>query len=76
MQIAKWGKSLVVRLPVEVIEDLGLKEGDEIQITIKARDRIEVEEKPGVDELLAILNKYSGRLPLDFKLDRDDANTR
>ena len=50
MQIAKWGNSLVVRLPVEVIEELGLKEGDEIQITIKARDWIEVEKKPAVEQ--------------------------
>jgi antitoxin MazE len=74
MQVEKWGNSLAVRLPVAVIDELGLKEGDDIQITVKARDKIEVEKKPGVEVLLATLNKYSGRIPLDFKFDRDDAN--
>ena len=76
MQVAKWGNSLAVRLPVAVIDELGLKEGDDIQITVRAKDKMEVEKKPGVEELLAILNKYSGRVPLDFKFDRDDANAR
>jgi antitoxin MazE len=76
MQVAKWGNSLAVRLPVVVIDELGLKEGDDIQITVRAKDKMEVEKKPGVEELLAILNKYSGRVPLDFKFDRDDANAR
>jgi antitoxin MazE len=73
MQVEKWGNSLAVRLPVALIDELGLKEGDDIQITVKARDKMEVEKKPGVEELLVILSKYSGRVPLDFKFDRDDA---
>jgi antitoxin MazE len=76
MQVAKWGNSLAVRLPVAVIEELGLKEGDDIQITVKAKDKMEVEKKPGVEELLATLKKYSGRVPLDFKFDREEANAR
>jgi antitoxin MazE len=66
MQVAKWGNSLAVRLPVAVVEELGLKEGDDIQITVKAKDKMEVEKKPGVEELLATLNKYSGRVPLSM----------
>lgn len=76
MQVAKWGNSLAVRLPVAVIEELGLKEGDDIQITVKAKDKMEVEKKRGVEEMLDTLNKYSGRVPLDFKFDRDEANAR
>ena len=40
---------------------MSFKEGDDIQIIVKAKDKMEVEKKPGVEELLAILNKYSGR---------------
>jgi len=76
MQVAKWGNSLAVRLPVAVIDELGLKEGDDIQITVKAKDKMEVEKKRGVEDMLETLNKYSGRVPLDFKFDRDDANAR
>jgi antitoxin MazE len=34
MQVAKWGNSLAVRLPTAVVEALGLKEGDQIEIRI------------------------------------------
>ena len=34
MQVAKWGNSLAVRLPAIVVEALGLKEGDEIEIHV------------------------------------------
>ena len=33
MQIAKWGNSLAVRLPARMVQELGLKAGDEIEIT-------------------------------------------
>ena len=32
MHVAKWGNSLAVRLPKSVVEALGLKEGDDIEI--------------------------------------------
>ena len=34
MQVSKWGNSLAVRLPSEVVEALNLKEGDQIEIRI------------------------------------------
>jgi antitoxin MazE len=34
MPVSKWGNSLAVRLPAEVVDALGLKEGDEIEISI------------------------------------------
>ena len=32
MQVAKWGNSLAVRLPAELVRELGLKEGDQIDL--------------------------------------------
>ena len=37
MQVSKWGNSLAVRLPAVVVKALGLKEGDEIEISIAGR---------------------------------------
>jgi len=34
MQVSKWGNSLAVRLPAAVVDALGLKEGDDIEIRI------------------------------------------
>jgi antitoxin MazE len=76
MQVAKWGNSLAVRLPAAVVEALKLKEGDEIEIHVAADRQFGIARKPGRDELLRRLRAFRGRLPADFKFDRDDANAR
>ena len=76
MQVAKWGNSLAVRLPAAVVEALGLKEGDEIEIHVADTRRFDIARKPGRMELLDRLRAFRGRLPADFKFDRDEANAR
>jgi antitoxin MazE len=76
MQVAKWGNSLAVRLPAAVVEALGLEEGDEIDIHVVGDRRFAVARKPGREELLKRLRAFRGRLPADFKFDRDEANAR
>jgi antitoxin MazE len=76
MQVAKWGNSLAVRLPAAVVEVLELKEGDEIEIYVADARELAVARKPGRDELLKRLRAFRGRLPPDFKFDRDEANAR
>ena len=76
MQVSKWGNSLAVRLPAIVVEALELKDGDDIEIRIAAPRSFEVTRKPGKDELLARLRTYRGRIPADFKFDRNEANER
>jgi len=76
MQIAKWGNSLAVRLPAAVVEALALKEGDEIEIHVAGARQFDVARKPGRDELLQRLRAFRGRLPADFRFDRNDANAR
>jgi antitoxin MazE len=76
MQVAKWGNSLAVRLPAAVVEALGLKEGDDIEIHVAGTRQFGVTRKPGRQELLERLRAFRGRLPADFKFDRDEANAR
>ena len=76
MQVAKWGNSLAIRLPAVVVEGLRLKEGDEIEIHIANVREFGVARKPGREELLNQLRAYRGRLPRDFKFDRQEANAR
>jgi antitoxin MazE len=76
MKVAKWGNSLAVRLPIAVVEVLELKEGDDIVIAIADRRELEISRKPSRDELLKRLRAFRGRLPADFKFDRDEANAR
>ena len=76
MQVAKWGNSLAIRLPASVVEALGLKEGDNIDIKIAGTGTFEVERKPNREEWLKRLRRFRGILPADFKFDRDEANAR
>ena len=76
MQVAKWGNSLAVRLPLSVVEALKLREGDDIEIHVAAERAFAIEKRPGVRELLARLRQYRGKLPKDFRFDRLEANER
>lgn len=76
MQVAKWGNSLAVRLPASVVEALGLKEGDDIEIHAHQSGAFSVSKKPTADERIARLRSYRGRLPADFKFDRESLNER
>ena len=76
MNVGKWGNSLAVRLPKEVVDILKLKEGDEIEITIAGSRRLEVGRDKSVEEALKKLRKYRGMLPAGFKFDRDEAHER
>lgn len=76
MQVAKWGNSLAVRLPSAVVEALELKEGDETSIHVADAQAFAIARKPGREELLKRLRTSRGRLPADFKFDRDEANAR
>ncbi len=76
MRVAKWGNSLAVRLPQSVIEALGLKEGDSIDVHVVGRHSFEIERRPTSRELLSRLRKFRGRLPAGFHFDRLQANER
>jgi antitoxin MazE len=76
MQIARWGNSLAIRLPAALTKALKLKEGDQIEIHAADARHWGIARKPGRDVLLKRLRAFRGRLPADFKFDRDEANAR
>lgn len=76
MQVARWGNRLAIRLPAAVVEVLGSKEGDDLEILVAGTRTFELKKAPGRRELAARLRKFRGRLPADFKFDRLEANER
>jgi antitoxin MazE len=75
LQVARWGNSLAVRLPAGLVRELGLKEGD--QIDLRADDRgLTVSRRRRPDEILADLARFRGRLPAEARLSRDAAHER
>ena len=75
MQVSKWGNSLAVRLPAKLVEELGLKEGDEVEVRAAGTTALEVEPKPkpSVDQLFEDILRMEPKLPADYKFRRDDA---
>jgi antitoxin MazE len=77
MLVSKWGNSLAVRLPKALVDQLGLKEGDELSV-VAASDRVlEVETQD--QRRRRALDRMAQRnwtLPEDYRFDRDEANER
>lgn len=81
MQVAKWGNSLAVRLPVALVQELGISDGDELLLQPAPRKakqpaRVTVVRQPGNLERLQIARRFRAPWPADFAFDRDEANAR
>ena len=76
MQVSRWGNSLAVRLPSTVVEALGLKEGDQIEIRIAGEREFEVRRDRSKQSALARLRRLRRPLPPGFTFSRDEANER
>ncbi len=76
MQVSKWGNSLAVRLPSAVVDALGLKEGDQIEIRIAGKRVFEVRRDRSKQQALARLRKLRRPLPPGFAFNRDEVNAR
>jgi antitoxin MazE len=75
MQVARWGNSLAVRLPAKMVRELGLKEGDQIDL-VKDDGAVRVRRQPRAEEVLEGLRRFRGRLPNAERLSRDAAHER
>jgi antitoxin MazE len=77
MQVAKWGNSLAVRLPAKLVAELGLAEGDEIEIVKVSPGRLEIDVKRVRQEAIEELRRLRGELrhavPPGYRFKRSDA---
>lgn len=76
MKVSKWGNSLAIRLPAELVAKLGVKEGDEIvESPGFAEDRgVLLTRKKTRRELLDRLAEIRKTIkwPADYKFDRNE----
>jgi antitoxin MazE len=77
VQIAKWGNSLAVRLPAKLVAELGLTEGDEIEIVSASPDRLEIglkkERQVAIEELRKLRGELRSTVPTGYRFKRSDA---
>jgi antitoxin MazE len=76
MQVAKWGNSLAVRLPKKLVEQLGLKPGDEIDIVEAAKEKLAIGKIDRREEALRRMRARGWAAPAGYRFDRDEANER
>ena len=74
MQIGKWGNSLAVRLPRDIVVKHNLKEGDAIDS--RALDRALRDVEMTREQALERVRALRRPLPADWKFDREEANAR
>jgi antitoxin MazE len=79
MHVRKLGERLFIELPAEVIERLGLKDGDDVPVGLADDGTIRVREDARRARALAALADLAARatpLPAGYTFDRDEANER
>jgi len=62
VKVVKWGNSLAIRFPKEIVDILQLKEGQQIDIRNADAEKGR-KKKPVSRDIRARLRKYEGRLP-------------
>jgi len=65
-------------LPKAMVERLGLRAGDEVDIgrIVRCEAAADAERAERLQWLLELERKYPARLPEGYKFDRDEANSR
>jgi antitoxin MazE len=76
MQVAKWGNSLAVRLPQELVRSLDLKPGDKLNVVKTESSGFEVRKSDRRAEILEKLKAFNWPVPEGYRFDRDEANER
>ncbi len=67
---------MAVRLPKSLVDALGLKAGDELDVVAAEGRRLEIAKQERGERFLREIASYERPLPEDYKFDREDANRR
>jgi antitoxin MazE len=76
MKVKKTDAGLVVELPENLVEELGLKEGDDVEVRLMGSHQFEIDKRMTKEEAIERLKAISLPLPPGFKFDRQEANER
>ena len=76
MLISKWGNSLGVRLPRTLVNDLGLKPGDKLDVVAATPTRIVVARDDRRAQAVDRMRARALPVPEGYAFDRDEANAR
>jgi antitoxin MazE len=72
VKFAKWGNSIAVRIPAEVVTKLGISPNDEALIKVTGESSFEITRDRRREEALKRLRELRFVLPDDYVFDRDE----
>ena len=72
MKFAKWGNSIAVRIPADVVAKLGISPNDEALIKMTGEHSFEITRDRKREEALKRLRELRFVLPEDYVFDRDE----
>ena len=58
-QIARWGNSLAVRIPRQVAEEAGLREGDAVALAVESRGAVAIKAVPAPPTLSELVSRIT-----------------
>ena len=76
MKVSKWGGSLAVRLPKELVELRNLSEGDEVDIDVQKKETPRLSKEEMREKFLKSMERFNWKAPDGYKFDREEANAR
>ena len=76
MRVAKWGNSLAIRIPADLVAELNLREGDDVEIVAKGKGKLELSLDERRRKALEDMRKFHFKLPVGYKFDREEAHAR
>jgi antitoxin MazE len=76
MKLAKWGNSLAVRIPAEVVAKLGIGPNEDVEISVTGENSFEVRRDRRRQEAIEAIRKLAVPLPPGYKFNREEIYDR
>jgi antitoxin MazE len=76
VKFSKWGNSIAVRIPAEVVAKLGISPDDEAQIKVTGEYSFEITRDRRREEALEKMRKLRFVLPDDYVFNREELHER
>ena len=76
MKFAKWGNSIAIRIPADVVVKLGISPNDEAQIKVTGESSFEIVRDRSRQKAIEKMRKLRFVLPDDYVFNREELHER
>ena len=76
MRFSKWGNSIAIRVPADVVAKLGISADEEAEITVTGDYSFEVRRDRRREQAIEKLRSMSFKLPEDYVFNREELHER